>query len=78
MDAVPSTWWRYIDGIFAIWPHGEEQLAEFLEKINQFHPFITLTAKWLANFVSFLDTTVLVDNEECLTTDLYVKPTDTR
>ena len=23
MDAVPSTWWRYIDDIFATWPHGE-------------------------------------------------------
>ena len=40
MDAVPSTWWRYIDDVFAIWPHGEEQLVEFLEKINQFHSSI--------------------------------------
>ena len=31
MDAVPSTWCRYID-IFAIWPHGEEIITRaFLE-----------------------------------------------
>ena len=77
LDAVPSTWWRYIDDVFAIWPHGEEQLVEFLEKINQFHPSINFTAEWSEKSVSFLDTKVTVENEGCLTTDLYVKPTDT-
>ena len=43
MDAVPSTQCRYIDDVFAIWPHGEEQLVEFLEeKIN----FIPLLNSW--------------------------------
>ena len=46
MDAVPSTWWRYIDDVFAIWPHDEEQLVVFLKKINQFHPSIKFMAKW--------------------------------
>ena len=77
MDAVPSTWWRYIDDIFAIWPHGEEQLVQFLEKINQFHPSIKFTAEWSAKSVAFLDTKVTVENEGRLTTYLYVKPTDT-
>ena len=22
----PTIWWKYIDNIFAIWPHGEEKL----------------------------------------------------
>ena len=77
MHAVPSTWWRYIDDIFAIWPHGEEQLILFLEKINQLHPSIKFIAKWSAMSVSFLDTKVTVGNEGCLTTDLHMKPTDT-
>ena len=67
----------YIDDTFAIWPYGEEQLLEFLEKINLFHPSIKFTAKWSAKSVVFLDTTVTVDNEGCLITDLYKKPTDT-
>ena len=77
MDAGPSTWWRYIDDVFAIWPHGNKKLIEFLEKINQLHPSIKFKAEWSAKSVLFLDTKVAVENEGCLTTDLHVKPTDT-
>ena len=77
MDAVPPSWWRYIDDVFAIWPHGEEELVEFLKKMNQFYPSIKFMAEWSAKSVSFLDTKVMVENEICLPTDLYVKPTDT-
>ena len=53
MDAGPSTWWRYIDDILAIWPHNEEQLTEFLEKINQFHSTINFMAEWSQNLSRF-------------------------
>ena len=65
MDAVPSTWWRYTDDVFAVWPHGKEQLIEFLKKINQFHPSIKFTTEWSTKSVSFLDTKVTVENEGC-------------
>ena len=74
---VPPTWWRYIDDNFAIWQHSEERLTQFLENINHLHSFIKFTAEWSAKSVSFLDTKVSVDDEGYLTTDLYVKPTDT-
>ena len=61
MDAVPSTWRRYMDDVFAIWPHGEEQLVEFLKKIKQFHPSIKFTAEWSVKFVSFHDMKVKVE-----------------
>ena len=78
MGVIPSTWWRYIIDIFAIWPNGEEQLITFLEKINhQFHPSIKFTAEWSPKTVSCLDTKVTVDSEGCLTTVLHVKVTDT-
>ena len=77
LGAVPSTWWRYRDDIFAIWPHSEERLTQFLKKINDLHLSIKFTAEWFAKFVSFLDTEVSVHNEGYLTIDLYVKPTDT-
>ena len=31
---IPSTWWRYIDDIFAIWPHDEKNLEIFLNELN--------------------------------------------
>ena len=52
-------------------------IVEFLKKINQYHPSIKFTAEWLAKSVVFPDKTVTVDNKGCLTTDLYVNPTDT-
>ena len=30
----PAIWWRYIDDVFTIWPHGEECLESFIEQIN--------------------------------------------
>ena len=72
----PSIWWRYIDDVFAIWPHGEESLITFLEEINLFHPTIRFTAEWSRESVTFLDTKV-IRNGDSLVTDLFTKPTDT-
>ena len=77
MNVIPSSWWRYINDIFTIWPHGKKQLIIFLKKINQFHPSIKFTAKWSTKSVPFLNTKVMIDNEGCLTTDLHIKATDT-
>ena len=38
--AKPSVWWRYIDDIFIIWNHGEEELKKFIEDLNTAHPTI--------------------------------------
>ena len=69
-------WWRYIDDMFAVWNNGEEQLQQFLQEINTFHPTIKFTAECSREKVSFLDTTVILDGT-ILHTDLYTKPTDT-
>ena len=39
-------WWRYIDDMFAVWNNGKEQLQQFLQEINTFHPTIKFTAEW--------------------------------
>ena len=44
LDRATTTWWRYIDDVFAIWPHDEEHLTTFLDGINNFHPSIKFTA----------------------------------
>ena len=35
-------WWRYIDDIFMIWQHEEDELKIFLEKPNNFHTLINV------------------------------------
>ena len=56
MEETPSTWWRYIDDIFAVWPHDQERLKTLLILRNKFHPLIKFIAEWSSMSVSFLDT----------------------
>ena len=42
----PLVWWRYIDDIFMMWEHGEEELQKFLETLNCYHPTIKFTAEY--------------------------------
>ena len=42
----PLVWWCYIDDIFMMWEHGEEELKKFLETLNCYHPTIKFTAEY--------------------------------
>jgi hypothetical protein len=33
----PTCWYRYVDDTFVIWPHGKDNLTEFLEHLNGLH-----------------------------------------
>ena len=72
----PLVWWRYIDDIFMIWPHGEEKLNEFVNLLNSSHETIKFTHEVSPSKINFLDVTVLLHNNN-ITTDLHVKSTDT-
>ena len=72
-----SVWFRYIDDIFFVWDHGEEKLNEWLSYLNNQHHSIKFTSEWSRSEINFLDTTVKVDENMELYTDLYIKPTDT-
>ena len=72
----PNVWWRYIGDIFFIGEHVEESLKEFINEINSFHPTIKLSADWSKGKVDSLDIEVTL-NTALLSTDLFVKPTDT-
>ena len=72
----PDVWWSYIDDVFLIWKHGEEALKVFLEDLNTFHPNIKFTHKWSKETIEFLDVQVTLSGGN-LSTDLFVKPTDT-
>ena len=70
----PFLWLRYIDDIFFIWTHGEEQLKLFLKNLNEFHPNLKFTYETSQNSANFLDINVSL-NDGAIFTDLHIKPT---
>ena len=71
----PLVWFRYIDDIFFIWTHGEQELQTFLRSLNEFHTDIKFTYESSKESIAFLDLKVSVKNSKIIT-DLYVKSTD--
>ena len=72
----PSLWVRFIDDILLIWEHGEEKLLRFISHLNAVHKTIKFTSEISPTKVSFLDTFVILNEDGGISTDLYVKPTD--
>lgn len=73
---IPLEWIRFIDDVFAIWTHGIETLNKFLDYINLIHPTIKFDYTFSHKTVNFLDTTIYLNNNNQLESDLYIKPTD--
>ena len=67
--------WRYIDDIIVMWEHGEEELQNYLETLNSYHPTIKFPTINSRAKMNFLDVTVMKKSTQ-LVTDLYVKPTN--
>ena len=72
----PLLWVRFIDDIFMVWEHGEEELTRFLQHLNTTHNTIKFTAEFSKSKINFLDTWVTKDRDGYMNTDLYTKPTD--
>ena len=77
----PLVWFRFIDDIFFIWPHGSESLCKFIEFCQNFSEQKKMKSKIKFDInkspseVNFLDVKVsFVDGN--ITTSLYTKPTD--
>ena len=71
----PLIWFRYVDDVFFIWTHGEENLQLFLTDLNNYNSQIKFTYEFNKEHISFLDLKVTLCDGK-LTTDLHVKPTD--
>ena len=56
----PFLWVRFIDDIFVIWTHGEQELIKFHEHLNSFHESIKYTMEQSRSKIVFLDTWVKV------------------
>ena len=74
-ELQPRVGYRYIDDIFCIWQYGEDELERFTNHLNSVHSTIKFTIEKSRTAVTFLDTTVSLENNR-LETNLFVKPTD--
>ena len=72
----PSTWLRFLDGIFMVWDHSLESLHSFIDALNSFHPSIKFTYTISTKKVNFLDVTVSKSENLDFVTDVYVKSTN--
>jgi hypothetical protein len=55
----PLLWLRYVDDTFVSWPHGPEQLQNFLSDLNTLRPSIQFTMEIESdNAIPFLDVLV--------------------
>ena len=72
---MPHLWRRFIDDIWFLWYHGEEELQRFIAHLNSSHRLIKFTATYdiQKRSVPFLDTVVMIDDQGYIQTDLYKK-----
>jgi len=76
-NTKPKVWWRYVDDIFAIWPHGHIELNDFLTQLNNKEPSIKFTLEIETNNqLPFLDVLVKKSNTG-FQTQVYRKKTHT-
>jgi hypothetical protein len=77
----PSVFLRYLDDIFMVWPHSENDLSLFVKQFNSTNRNINLTAEVNFDSVDFLDVTIFKGNRFGLTgildSKVYFKPTAT-
>ena len=74
-ELQPLLWLRFLDNIFFIWTHGEEELKTFMEKFNNFTPNLRFTYESNEKSTSFLDLIITV-SEQKLKTTLHIKSTE--
>ena len=76
----PHLWKRYIDDIFMVWTHTEEELTTFLLALNYFSSSIKFTYEISHTESIFLDTTVYkgprYEKFNILDIKTYFKPTN--
>ncbi len=74
----PLLWRRFIDACVMVWCPGREKLDEFINHLNSCHPTIKFTAEISDCGVNFLDTTIHLEKDGSLWTNLYYSrdPTD--
>ena len=77
----PLEWKRYIDDIFSLWDINRQEVEQFVELANRFHPTIKFTAEISEEEATFLDTIVYkgtrFDNQSILDVRTHFRSTKT-
>ena len=74
----PSIWLRFVDDVFAVWPHGKDNLDIFLQHLNNQHVNISFTMELEINgCLPFLDVLLQKSSDGSLIHSVYRKPTHT-
>lgn len=77
----PFLYVRYLDDIFGIWTHSQEEFTEFIQILDTHDPSIRLKHKLDHHSIDFLDTTVykgeLFRTAQSLDIKVFFKETDT-
>jgi hypothetical protein len=75
----PVCWFRYVDDIFIIWPHGQEKLTEFLNHLSGLHNKIqfTMEKEGGGGHLPFLDIDIYRKTDSSLGHKVYQKPIHT-
>jgi hypothetical protein len=72
----PTWWYRYVDDMFVMWPHGKTELRGFLQHLNNIHPNIKFTMEVEQNgCLPFLDVLVGRRPDRSLGHSVYRKST---
>lgn len=72
----PLIWLRFLDDIFMIWNHSEQDLHDFISKINCFHSTIKFTYNYSKQNTTFLDVNIHRSENGELGTSVYEKGTN--
>ena len=72
----PIMLWRYIDDYFGISTSTKNELEDFMQYVNDFHPSLSYTYDISDISVNFLDISISM-TQHGLTTDIFYKDTDT-
>ena len=61
----PWIWVRYFVDIFFIRTAGEKELGDFLERLNNFNPYLKFTNERSTEEIRVVENTVTCDNFQC-------------
>lgn len=67
----PLVWYRFMNDVWQVWLHGEEELKKFRRAANKMHPNITVGLRFSEHNIEFLDEEVRISNSGYVDNSLY-------
>ena len=64
---------RFLDDIFLLWQYSEKEPLDFIEYLNNAHPWIKFTYHYFTEKATILDVDISKNNDGTLDTSIHVK-----